>query len=290
LLGIGGRTVTTEIGELQLRRNARGGGSYWLEVFHRGLHKHRVFKGPDGQVIITKVRLQAAEWDSMWEKRQQAEQRANQAYQSKEARRAHIEQSKEEAAERTSEAEQLHQTLRGVLVAAASSSQAINWDELKDRTQFPVPSPKKPKAEPIPQPTAVQPAPTLDSLRYQPKLGLLDKLISSRRQIKQAEALQRFDEDTRIWQQDRDRIVAGNDAQLQAHQRREQDRLAEQDRAKQVWQVEKDAFLAKQTEQHAAIDVFQVRYESKEPPAIVEYCDMVLGNSDYPRSGSWAAW
>jgi restriction system protein len=278
----GGRTMTTEIGELQFRQNSRGGGSYWLEVFHRGLHKHRVLKGPDGQVIIAKVRLQAAEWDSLWDKRQQAEHRANLANQTKEARRAHIEESKEEAAERTTEAEQLHETLRGLLVAAASSSEAIDWDELKDRGQFPVPLPKNLRAEPAPQPTAVQPAPVLDSWRYQPKLGLLDKLISSRRQIKQAEAQQRFDEDTRIWQEDRDRIVADNDAQLKAHQRRERDRQAEHDRAKQVWQGEKDAFLAKQAEQHAAIDAFQLRYESKEPSAIVEYCDMVLGNSDYP--------
>jgi restriction system protein len=110
----------------------------------------------------------------------------------------------------------------------------------------------------------------------------LDKLVASRRQRKQAEAQQQFEADFGAWERERDRINSENEAQLEAHRRREADRQADYERTKQAWQNEKDAFLAKQAEQHAAIDAFRGRYESKEPSAIVEFCDVVLGNSDYP--------
>jgi restriction system protein len=245
------------------------------------LHKHRVIKGPEIQVIQAKVRLQVAEWEDLWNKRRQAEHRTTLASQAKEARRAQLEQRKEEASARTAEAQQLHQSLQGTLVATLSGNDAIDWDQLKDRSPFPIPVPKKPKAEPIPQSAAVPP-PERRSSRYQPQLGLLDKLISSRRQRKEAEVQRQFATDTQAWERERDRIIAENEAQLEAHRRREAVRQTDHERAKQIWQTEKDAFLARQAEQQAAIDAFRARYESREPAAIVEYCDMVLGNSDYP--------
>jgi restriction system protein len=48
------------------------------------------------------------------------------------------------------------------------------------------------------------------------------------------------------------------------------------------WEAARKTFIAKQAEQHAAIDTFRARYTAKEPSVITEYCDMVLGNSDYP--------
>jgi len=263
--------MRTQVGQIQERYGARGSESYWIEVFHPGLHKHRLIRGPEKRVIEAKARLQAAEWDNLWEKKQQAERRV-----------ATAQQRKEEAATRTAEAQQLLRSLQGFLAAALSRNDAINWDELKDRSPFPRPAPNKPRMDPPPEPERIASAPDRRWPRYQARLSFLDKLVSSRRLAKEAEVQQRFDADMQQWEQGRARIVAKNQARLDAHRCREAELEAEHERAKQAWQAEKDEFLAKQSEQHAAIDAFRTRYESKEPPAIVEYCDMVLAKSEYP--------
>ena len=48
------------------------------------------------------------------------------------------------------------------------------------------------------------------------------------------------------------------------------------------WEGQRGEFIAKQREQHEAMDAFRARCERKEPAAISEYCDMVLASSEYP--------
>ena len=40
--------------------------------------------------------------------------------------------------------------------------------------------------------------------------------------------------------------------------------------------------MAQQAQQHEEMDGFRARYSAKEPAAIIEYCDLVLSNSQYP--------
>ena len=48
------------------------------------------------------------------------------------------------------------------------------------------------------------------------------------------------------------------------------------------WEARKTEFLEEQREANEAVDRGKARYKSKDPDAIVEYCDMVLSRSQYP--------
>ena len=43
--------ITTEFGQLQVKYSTRGNASYSVEVYHRGLNKHRLVHGPDERVV-----------------------------------------------------------------------------------------------------------------------------------------------------------------------------------------------------------------------------------------------
>jgi restriction system protein len=106
--------------------------------------------------------------------------------------------------------------------------------------------------------------------------------MKSRRLEKEALKAHAFDSDMRAWEAARDHILADHAAKLEAHKKQEADLEAAHAKAVAKWEAERDAFTAQQTQQHAAMDAFRTRYLAKEPPAIIEYCDIVLSNSKYP--------
>jgi restriction system protein len=277
------RGVTTEIGQLQMRVGARGTASYWVKVHHPGLHKYRLVRGPDLEVVQALARVQAAEWDAIWSKKVAVSQRIMGVYAAKEARRLHLERQKEEAANRSAEAQQILQALRDLLTASLPESKAVDWELLKDRALFSKPAPivserpAPPKHDPIPV------APARSSLIYQPKLGLLDKLIKARRIEKEKRTAEAFEKDTKEWEANRDRTIADQAAKLEAYHKQLADVESAYARGVLEWESEGTKFRSNQKAQHEAIDLFRARYEGKDPEAVTQYCDMVLANSEYPE-------
>jgi restriction system protein len=49
-----------------------------------------------------------------------------------------------------------------------------------------------------------------------------------------------------------------------------------------AWNAAKIAYTEEQAKQHAEVNGFHARYESKDHDAVIEYCERVLSNSDYP--------
>ena len=266
-----GLEMTTKFGEPQVTQSARGSITVSLEVYHEGLHKHRLIRGPDGEVVKAKAFLQAAEWNEAWAKKVAADQQMTMA-----------ERRKEEAAHKTAEGQRALQALRDVLSSSLADSKAVDWEALKDRTPFPTPIPAAAKRPPRPEQDPIPEAPSRSSPQYQPKLGMLDKLIKSRREEKGREKTKVFEADTREWEAKRDRVIAEHAARLEAYKRELADLRSAHTRAVEQWESERAALLSKQAEQHDAIDVFHSRYESKEPAAVTDYCAMVLANSEYP--------
>lgn len=266
-----GLETTTEVGPVQVRQGARGSVSVSVEVYNRGLNKHRLIRGPDPDVVQAKVLCQVDEWNKMWAKRAAALRQGTVAG-----------RKKEEAAERTSEAQRALQALHEVLSSSLADSRVLEWEGLKDTTPFPKPAPKArsspPRAEqdPMPQP------PSRTSPRYQPKFGLLDKLINSRRAEKERQAATTFESDMTEWEAKRDRIVADYAARLEAHNKELADLESAHTLAVGQWEAERAAFVSRQNEQHEAVDAFRAQYEAKEPAAITDYCHRVLANSEYP--------
>jgi restriction system protein len=263
--------MTTRIGQPRVTYGARGSVSVSVEVYHEGLNKHRLIRGPDGDVVGAKALHQAAEWNELWAKRVAAKQHMTTT-----------ERRKEEAVERTAEAQRTLQALRDVLSSSLPESKAVDWEGLKDKAPFPTPAPMAPRRPSRPQQEPMPEAPSPSSLKYQPKLGVLDKLITSRRVTEEDRKAKIFESDTKEWELQRDRTIADHRANIEAHDRVLAEMESAHTGALEQWESERRVFLRKQGEQHNTIDAFRARYEGKEPAAITDYCEMVLANSEYP--------
>lgn len=200
-----GLETTTQVSPLQVKNGARGSVSFSVEVYNRGLNKHRLIRGPDPEVVKQKVLCQVAEWNEMWAKRAAAKRHATMA-----------EGKIEEAADRTTDAQRALREIRNVLSDSLSDSKAVDWEALKDRTTFAKPAPEAPGRPSPPEQCAVPQAPSRTSPQYQPRLGLLDRLIASRRAERENQAVHSFELDTREWEAKRDGIIADNAAKLEA--------------------------------------------------------------------------
>jgi restriction system protein len=266
-----GLEMATKIGELDVKYGVRGSVSYSVEVYHQGLHKHRLVRGPDAQVVEAKVRLQAAEWDELWTKKLACQRQMKMAS-----------QAKEEAANRTAEAQRVLEALRAVLSSSLADTKAVDWEALKDKTPFPHPVPRAPSRPSPPEPLPIPEAPSRTHARYHVTLGLFDKLIRSRREEKENSKARLFEADTLAWEAERDRIIAVRAAKLEGYNKELAGLDAIHRREVEEWETRRAGFMAKQGDQHEAMDAFRMRYEGKEAAAITEYCDIVLANSEYP--------
>jgi restriction system protein len=213
----------------------------------------------------------ALKWDEKWRKRSASEQRLQDR-----------EHQTEVAAERTSEAQGLIESLRNVLANGVSRDWRMDWEQLKLRAPFPKEAPVAPAVGPEPVFMAPPPAPSRSSAKYEASLGFVDGLIPSRKRAKLAEAEARFEADRQRWRADCDaRGQAYQDARA-AHALRVEGARKAHALAVRQWEEERRAYCAEQEKQHAEIDAFRSRYEAREPEAIIDYCQMVLSESEYP--------
>lgn len=236
---------------------------YQIELRHEGLNKYRVIRGNNLYVVQQKAEMQERAWDEMWEKKQK------QLHQKEERERAAKEkQQKKELAEKlTNEALEQLSTIENTLLHTLEIDDKINWEELKDTSKFSVPKPRKPKAQDIPS------EPLQSDEKYQPKFGLLDKLIASKKQKKIDELSLLYKQDRKRWAKEKERILTTN-----------QDKKEQYEMELAKWNEEKEAFMANQAENNKAVDDLKESYLQGQPSAIIEYCDMVLSKSEYPDS------
>jgi hypothetical protein len=61
--------MTTKFGPVKSTQGARGSLTVLAEVYHQGLHKHRLIRGLDAEVVKAKMLLLAAEWNEAWAKK-----------------------------------------------------------------------------------------------------------------------------------------------------------------------------------------------------------------------------
>jgi restriction system protein len=264
-------TMETRFGQVTETYSARCIPTYQIEVFHDGLHKYSVLRSRDEDTLRKKATAVALQWDELWKKQSASERRLQS-----------LERQKETATERTSEAQRLMESLRGILVAGVERDAKLDWERLKVRTGFPKKAPAEPELEPEPVPRVPPPAPSCSALTYQATLGLFDKLIPSRKNAKFAEADARFDADMQSWQDNCNALALAHQVAMAAYFVRAKSIREAHALAGKQWQEEKAAYYAEQKNQHAEIDALRARYESKDPEAVVDYCETVLSGSDYP--------
>jgi len=232
-----------------------------IEVQHKGLNKYRHIRGSDRYVVEQKAAAQHAVWDEMWQKKQAAEL----VKRERDARIRNKEEKKELAIIKTSEAQKVLDSLESTLKHTLSIDDAIDWSSLIDKCPFPKNKPPRPTAEIIPN------EPKIYDLKYQPILGLFDKIFSSSRKRKQDEAKKLFLNNHSLWVEKRLSIESKN---------KKQEEKYSQDI--DLWQKEKINYEMEQKLNNELIEKKKEQYFNKDQGAVLDYCDMVLSNSVYP--------
>lgn len=266
-----------QIGEWEVSYSSRGNATYRLEMWHPELKKHRVLKGNEPSIIERKARLQAKDWDEKWAMAQEREAKK----QEQQEQKAHIDAQKEAAAQRTTEAAAELASLEQILAHTLSVDDTIDWEQLKDYSDFPE---SKPTAEAKPDPPAPAsrpPEPVQTSPEYQPKLSLLDRLMRSRRDRKVAEAEEEYEKDHAFWTSAVEAAEKETKRRQEEHQANLERMEGEHAEAIQSWEERRATFLEEQRKANEAVDRKKALYEAKDREAVLDYCDMVLSNSEY---------
>lgn len=228
--------------------------SYWIDVRHEGLHAYRRITGRDRYVVEAKAAAQQAAWDEKWAKMQH-----------REAILYTKEEKRESASRQTEKANESLANIENTLIGALSVDPTFDWDRLKDKSPFQTPAPSRPAKRSHPsEPDIVDP-------KYQVKLNLLDHLLHSRQQKKTQTAKQLFEEDIVEWKSACaiiDKANLMNEIQFQHEQTK--------------WEAERDDFVARQQARNAEIDAQRTAYLEKKTDAVINYCDLVLSDSEYP--------
>jgi len=224
---------------------------YEIEIEHKGLHKYRVVKGTDMFIAKRKAQAQLAKWDEMWERKQEQLHKK----QVREQKAREKEEKQNLAKQQTDEAQTLLKEFSQILQHTLDIDDTIDWDSLLDKSKFNQLKPSKPKYPTEPDRTYG---------KYNPKPSFLDKIIKSRKEriLQSSNAL--FNSDHQKWEQERDKMNQEFEKEMQE------------------WQTAEERYYQKQTENNKRVEKQKQSYLTVEPSAIVDYCDMVLSNSEYP--------
>ncbi|MED1865840.1 restriction endonuclease [Fictibacillus nanhaiensis] len=234
---------------------------YEVEIKHEGLNKYRVVKGSDRYVVEQKANTQLKQWEEMWRKKQEAEKKRKQRdslVKEKEAK-------KELALEQTKEAEEKLLNIENTLIYTLNIDDKIDWESLKDLSDFEKPKPSPPSLLHLPE------EPIKSSIKYQPKLNILEKILPSLQNKKIQDSEELYTQDYRNWEEEKEDTIKKNE-QAQANFEIQLKR----------WEEEEKNFIILQTEKNVAIDNQKENYIKALPTAVIDYCDMVLSNSEYP--------
>lgn len=271
--------MMTRFGRIETKFSARGIPSYSLEIWHDGLKKHRVIKGDCQFIIDSKARLQAEEWDQRWEVVSERErQRADRA-----ACKRMAEESKELALKQTMAAQAELDALSNILKATLNVDDAIDWESLKNKTPFSEKGPGPLKLPAEPKMGALPKEPSRDDKRYNPKLGLLEWLIPSRKARLREAAEAVLAADKLVWKERCEVARKAHETAMQNHAKAVEE--AKKIHAGEVaaWEIRRDKYQRERAEEHAQVDAKRQAYEAFEPEAIIDYCDLVLSSSNYPE-------
>lgn len=261
----------TRFSAVSVTYSARGIPTFAAEVFHDGLHKHSVIRASDLEILKNKTVALANRWNVEWAKQLATSERKD-----------HIEKQREIAQERTAESQQLLETLQNLLTAKLEDDPSLDWEHLKVRTPFSIAPPAAPEIPSERVPKSIPVMPEQSDFKYQVKPSLLDWIVPSRKKRKTVIAQDQFEKDLADWHKTCDALASEHHLALDVHVANRNLLLHKQAEELASWEASKTAYFEEQAKQNSEIDAFRAGYESTATDAIIEYCERVLANSDYP--------
>ena len=275
----------SEIGDLEYYHTASGLVRYQITVSHSELNQYQVIKGDDSYVVSQKARAKALQWDERWKKKAEGEKKVRER--KRNALRA--EERSELAGELTTDALETQERIDQILLHTLSINDAVDWNTFIDNSEFPQVEPSEPRYPHQPVQKHIPVMPKSGDFKYVPEIGILDRLFFGSRDKKERAAKELFEIDYSHWESqkaksEQDHLHAFSNWQQTCNKMYE-----EYYRRWTSWSERRKQFHQDQANSNNSVEERKRAYFNNDTNAIVEYVDMVLGNSQYPDcfSPSW---
>ena len=255
-----------KVGKAEAHYNVSGTKilKYTVEMYHDGLHEHKLISAPDLDILQNKANMQANKWNDKWI-------RIDEKQKNLDSREKNI----EEAFLRTEEAINEQKILENLLNYTLSIDDKVDWDDLKRKDKFSKGKPIEPIwgiLKEIPH------KPRKMASEFVPTFTLFEKLFKKKKNQKIQECEKKYQNAVNDWEVEKKSIIEYNGKIEKQYQL---DLLLWKDDVAK-WEKEKENFLKKQDEYNIKIDNFKVEYFEKNQESILQYCEIVLNNSNYP--------
>lgn len=254
---------------VERRTNQRGEVSYYkMEVFHRGLNEIRTVGDRKYEIAQEKAGALLRKWDEKWKAVLVQRELQNRKYSSKQA-----------AEEETKQAQAQLEAMSTVLSEGITKPVTIRWNEMEDHSEFCFSKAREfplvtfsAKGNPVgARKIDIPGAPVPTDTKYNPPLGLFDRLWAPRKRRLLAEASSRLDADNAEW---RSKVETADAEQGRADQQAKE--------AFATFIKDRELFLAAQGEANLKVAAFKDAYAQRDPEAVRRYCQLLLDSSAYP--------
>ncbi len=264
--------MNNDLIKINYRQERTGTRTYKIkfiaEIMHKGLNDYKVLTSDNYEILRNKVNAHVAILEEKWD-----------------------------ADERTREAIFKLQEIDNILLQALEIDDAINWERLKDKSKFDIPNPETNLnkllgvvSKPI-QPIANSKPDEPNKSKFEPKILFFDMLFKSRKDKKIYVSDTLFENAMSNWKTECETIERINQSEFDEYQsmvkkyeRKLEDIKSENLSDIRKWEKSKDVFLKNQNIENAKIDKLRTDYNKLDSNAILEYCELVLNNSEYPDS------
>jgi len=257
---------------------------YIAEVTHSGLYDHKILTSDDRSILQNKVNSHVAKLEERWEKL---------------VHKQNIIKTKEElqkeAEYRTQEAITNLKQIDSLLTHTLEIDDTVDWETLKDKSRFKVPNPEKELNELLasvekPKEQALRTYSKEPNVNYfEPQFSFFDNIFKSKKAEKINSSKLQYEQALEHWKKECSEIDKQNSKLKQEYK----DLLSNYDKTLhkikntnqeevRKWELEKQQFIAIQEEANSKIDALKQKYLTLDTSAILEYCDLVLNNSEYP--------
>jgi restriction system protein len=229
---------------------------YSVKIYHEGFKEHKLISAPEIDMLENKTNLQVHKWIEKWDKLELKRKIT-------EEKEANF----EEANTRSEEAKNALEQIDNLLIHTLSIDDTVDWESLKKKGNF---SEKKPSKKSYKE---YQPQPNKNSDEFIPTFTFFEKLSKSKKERKIQEYENMYLKAISEWGKKKSLIDTNN-------------RNIDKEHEAQIkeWEKRKNIYLQEQKVFNTKIDEMKQSYLAKDVNSIIEYCEMVLNNSEYPES------
>jgi restriction system protein len=237
---------------------------YTVEMYHTGLKEHKLISAPEMDMLENKVNLQAQKWVEKWESIE-LKRRIN----------ADKEANLEEAKSRTEAANKSLKQIDSLLIHTLTVDDRVDWESLKKKESYSEKLPSKPTQK---RKKEYPPKPDKKTSEFTPAFTFFEKLFNKKKERKIQEFENKYSTAILEWENQKTTIDTFNKQLVKDFEVE----MKKWERTVIEWEKRKNDFLQKQVNFNAKIDKMKESYLSQNNDSIIEYCEMVLNNSEYP--------